>query len=302
MSNNSLVFLRPSLCFSGDLHIDMHLFSLNFVLGKVVEVGRLHPAGIGNDKALSVDVEELDSLMRYPFVADRMFAEYFLDLFLLVVETDHIHFLVLALDLNRDVLHLIHAGVDSIIKSPQPSLLNQSLHSPFSFSLMIHHKINSARILHIVDVLDNWVNLIEFDVEQTFLINEIYTYEDQFYPSAWLIRLSHENLGHEVDILGLNEDSHQQIRLSIVYLNKFFPGSEKDIPSFVKVGLVAEIEIPHIIPRIKDILVEHISKHILLPPQPHVLHLQQNPVKVNPSLTIVNNRNPLMPVVLVHQK
>ena len=176
MRNNFLVILRSSLWFSSDLYINMYLLSLNFILWNVIDVGRLHSASIRNDKALSINVEEFHTLMRNPFVTDRMFVEYLLDLFLFVVETNHIYLLILSLDLKSNILHLVHAGVNSIIKSPQPSLLNQSLNSPFSLSLMIHHKINSTRILNIIDMLDNRVNFIEFDVEQTFLINKINTY------------------------------------------------------------------------------------------------------------------------------
>lgn len=62
---------------------------------------------------------------------------------------------------------------------------------------------------------------------------------------------------------------------------------------------IAQIEVSHIVPGIKYVLIEHIDKHILLPPQTIINYLHQNTILIDPSFTMVYQTNIFMLVEFV---
>lgn len=178
----------------------------------------LDATGIRDDKALPVDEEELNSLVRDAFVADRIFVENVLDLLPFVLKTNHVDLFVLAFDLNSDVLDLFHALVDSVVQSFQLLPLDEGLHHSFPFSLVVHHEVDPPCALHVVDVFDHGVYFVELDVEGGLLVDKLNADQDQLDPAVEFAGLCHDGLGDVVDVLRLNKDSHEQVGLTVIDL------------------------------------------------------------------------------------
>lgn len=263
---------------------------------------RLKSAGVGDNKAFPVDKVKLDSFSWNSFVANRVFFKDIINLLLLVLETNHIHLTILTLYLYSDFLHLIHCLVNTVIKPLQLLLLNQSLNHSLPLALVVHHKVNSTRTLNIIYMLNHRINLVKLYVQKDLFVHKVYTQQDELNSTTRLTRLCHKGLGHMINILSLSKDNHQQIRLFVIDLKQLFLGSKKNIPCLVKISLIAEIKVSHIVPSIEDVLIKQVSEHVLLPLQPKIVHIQQYSLIINPSFPVVSQPNPLMLVELTPQE
>lgn len=164
----------------------------------------------GSDIAFSVDVVVLNSFSGNSFVGDRMIFKDRSDGSFILLETNDVYFAVFSLDLLGNIFYVfLHTGVDPIVQFAEPSALNKSLYSSFSFVLVIDHEIDSSCVFDVVDVLDDWINFVEFYVQLFRIIHKLRSQQNQLDSSSIVGGLCHQLLGHMGNVPGLYKDHHK---------------------------------------------------------------------------------------------
>ena len=97
-----------------------------------------------------------------------------------------------------------------------------------------------------------------------------------------------------INIFGLYKDDHEEVVLSLEYLGEIFFVPEVDVPIMIDMGLIAEIVVLHVVIRVKHIVIEHVSKHVLLSQKLLIRNIRQITLAVYPSLTAVSYAYPLV--------
>lgn len=107
--------------------------------------------------------------------------------------------------------------------------------------------------------------------------------------------LSENGLRNVVYIFGFQKYDHEQVWLLLKDVEQLFLGPKVDISLVVDVCFVAEIIVLHIVIRVKDVVVEHISKHILFSQEDLVPYIRKLSFNIYPTFSIVSYSDVLMP-------
>lgn len=120
-----------------------------------------------------IDENILYSLIRITFVFYRVGVKDLFYLFTLFGQTNHIYFFIPTLNAARDLVNFKDIIVWFTIEIAQLSSLNQSLPCSFSLRLIINNEVNTTSSLNSINMLNNRINFIEFDVKSIIIINEL---------------------------------------------------------------------------------------------------------------------------------
>jgi len=125
-----------------------------------------------------------------------------------------------------------------IFKIIEFSLEYECLPAPFSISLVVHNEINSPGCFDGIDMLDDWINLIEFDIQSIKIIYKLSLQQYHLNSSILLTPLSQHSLWNMTDILGLNKHHHQHLLFLLVNLQQLLLCSKEYISIMVNVSLI----------------------------------------------------------------
>ena len=127
----------------------------------------------GTDGADLVDQEVLDGLIAVVLVADGVGLKDAGNIVLLIRKANDIYFFVLSFQLIGDPVHILHGVIVFIFDFLQIKLHHNIGALLVPINLPVHNIVPSACELDPVDVVDDWVDLVELYVEVGVVIDKL---------------------------------------------------------------------------------------------------------------------------------